>query len=484
MIETITLPLNADYICEDAVLVEKLTQIVTNNKYRMIQLVSPQNTGKSLFFKKIGESLDGKVSILTPTKLLALQQAEKYNSKHMQGRHSDFIGLDYSFDMTATYASAAQAETVENQILIVDEAHKIPSYANFAFQSMFETIEQIKRYHQNKGKVFLVTATPQPIEDMYGILPKIDLSIVIKLVQPRKYVDSLVYIPEDEFIQQATRLIIQNADKGKQIIILKGTSAVEKLTTKLNAIGISSVGIHSKNRTKEGILEVYNKIVNEGTFEAQVLVATSLIDCGISFFDEDIVSLFCEWDNVTMIKQFMGRARKCQPDAYIPFVKLNDFELHNLKRDRDLFVREIIETNKKVIANRIIPEEELENRPTIIRDQHGKLSPSKIATRYYVRNLHDRHILSDIESIKVEYEGYYNRLLSLDDGNDEIIEQCQDYLVSFIDRKLDKQMRDSIISDLNKLGLKGKQFRSLVERCGYRASETKNRKHYTITFDI
>ena len=171
-------------------------------------------------------------------------------------------------------------------------------------------------------------------------------------------------------------------------------------------------------------------------------------------------------------------------NIYIPLVKLSDSDIYHLNKPREEYVNEIIQANKNDIDKRIVTETELEKRPTIVMNSDGKLQPSTVATRYYVRNLHDRHILSNIETIKVEFEGYYNRLLSLDDGSDEIIEQCQSYLVSFIDIKLDKQMRDSIISDLNKLGLKGKQFRSLVERCGYRASETKNRKHYTITFDI
>lgn len=314
------------YLSDDSNLVNLIKTNVSKSK--IILLVSPQGTGKTTLIK---EHFHNAVC-LYPTRMLTNQSDNQIKNTY------------YSIDTLMTWLNRVN---FENYVLFIDEFHKIVQYASYAYQE--QTSKMIELINQEKEKhtpMILTTATPDLIYNCLpdDLLSKIDTIIDIK-TDSKAYISGLVFLQgyysnQNNLInQKVIDLIASNYHRdNKQIALINNTKCCNAITKELNKMGINAVSLNSKNIESKENINTVNDIVTNGVFNADVLIATSWIDTGVSFQDTNISHVYCfigkAWEagDTTLINQFMARTRKSNPILFI-----TKPEVTNTRYERLLF---------------------------------------------------------------------------------------------------------------------------------------------------
>jgi hypothetical protein len=117
-----------------------------------------------------------------------------------------------------------------------------------------------------------------------------------------------------------------NDNNSMQILLINDKEAVKRLTDYFNGLPtpINAIGITSQNRDSGSEEErVFKELTKNNPIDYNVLIATSWIDVGINFVNENVTDIYCLLDNeyvlgdCTLIWQIMARARNCNPVLYI-----------------------------------------------------------------------------------------------------------------------------------------------------------------------
>lgn len=484
MMNKIRLQLNSKYISEDVQLVEKISEIIQRDDCRCIVLQSPQGSGKNEFFNSLGLSF----SILEPTKMLTEQQQKKYGGEILTGFDDTYIGEDV--EIKATFASSNKAEASTNKLLIVDEAHKVLDYSNFAFDTALVTLETIVSFIKNKGKVILMSATPEPIieaiNDLYNKFIPLDYWVEVVPRINEIYLSKLVVVPSNISFK---KFILENElskREGKHVALIDTKDNLKKITEELINEGRSAVGITSENKEYSDIKIDYEKIVNEGMLSKDILNATSFIDCGINLYNEDIKHLYCMAYNIASTKQFFCRARSSKPVGYIQIRQLKNIDMIQIEMGKDRLYTELLnhaEYCLRQYKSGIMAEAMVLDVVGIVQSRTKGVIVSRLAIKHYIREMFDKLSLSTFEHIKDTLKGYYEEieLYSQEQKQERLIAQAQELLKSYEDRPLFKAERHVILEKLNSMGITGKLFKTMVEKCGYEVTHTPKKDRYNIT---
>lgn len=481
--EKIEFQLKGKYINEDAEVVTAIREILVRKDCKCAIIQSPQGTGKNEFLN----SFDFNYSLIEPTRMLTEQQHKKYGGLKLIGFEDEYLGYDTS--IKSTFASAIKAEASNNSILVVDEAHKILDYAGFAYDTAIATIEVIISFTSGKKKVILLTATPEPIielfENMKGRLPEINYWIQIKARQLSPYLSKLVVIPHSVIFKKYILESQLKNNTGKQVGLINTKDNLRFITDGLISKERNAIGISSDNRDNDGIKPFYDVIVNSGRLTHDILNATSFIDCGINLYDDDITDMYCMGYNIASIKQFFCRARNSKPIGHIQIRALNDIELSQIRMGKEALFNELYNYAKisyEYYKKGLLPESTLKQITGIVESRVRGYIGSRLAIRQYMRDLYDRYKLSTFESISEVMEGYYEsiELFSPEKNKQELISRAVEYLEKYIGLRLFQDERQTIIDGLNAIGVEGKSFKPMVEKCGYEVTHAPNKEWYKI----
>ncbi len=290
-IKTIELSLKTQYINEDHELVKEVLKIVTRDDCRLLVIKSMQGTGKNEFL----EEHFSKKAITYPSRLLRDQQHMKYGGSKQTGLEENYLGLGE--EIKSTFASSITLKSSDNNIMVVDEAHKLLDYSNFAIDSVYSTVQVLTHFVQDRDKnkkVIMITATPEPLLEFFDNIettfPPIDYYIVINSKQKRTYLKKLFVFPETEPIKFVNYIKdMQSSKKGKHIGLIDKTVNIEKINEELlknnkNVLGISSKLLDKINGDPE-VIKYFNSMSVTELLTHDILNATSLIDCGLNFND-------------------------------------------------------------------------------------------------------------------------------------------------------------------------------------------------------
>jgi hypothetical protein len=344
---------NYCYLSED----NNLIKLIKNNvkSCKIILLVAPQGSGKTTLIKD-NFHLAG---CLYPTRMLTDQIDNKIKNTY------------FSIDDLTSWLNTH--EDMQNNLLFIDEFHKIIQYSKYAYN---EQTAKILKLLEDRGErpLILSTATPELI---YYCLPddllhKIDLIIDVK-TNHESYINGLVLLEDCyyysnnadkyyfNFDKVVDLILSNNSGNNKQIVLINSKASCKTLENKLNdtglkAVSITSLDIHDDKTTKK---EEINNIVFNGSFNADVLITTSWIDTGISFKDKTINNIYCfigsSWDkgDLTLIKQFTARTRKSKPTLFTTIPELDNTREYKFLFNHLINENDTLDNIDQTINNRI-----------------------------------------------------------------------------------------------------------------------------------
>lgn len=315
--------LKTDYISQDKELLQLINETVA--EYKVTLLVAPQGTGKSYFFQKT-TSKEPNI-IISPTRALA----DQYYA-NSRGRFDELLYYSNTFVGSKKFT---EINTDEIKYLIIDEIHKAVQYSSFAYSQTLSIMRSFEHFYRQGTPIILVTATPELLSCLEGYPIYDNIGAKIEITTDKKYIQELRIMDNysDEKIKGLVEQNYRMDPESMQIVLINSTKSVEKVSKDLNDKGIKSIGITSKNRRdEEEIQNAFNQLTNNELLDYSVVLATSWLDVGINFLNENITDIYCIFDDIyskgdfTLLWQFMARARKSKPKFYITEPRLSERE--------------------------------------------------------------------------------------------------------------------------------------------------------------
>lgn len=368
--------------------------------------------------------------------------------------------------------------------IIADEFHYINS-DSFTGKTQLAYNKLVKESHLDSIHIFISATFDRELKK--GIKKELDrrnkgcFGTAVKKLHEyssgRDYTYLKPHIYSDE--QLLINRIIEDKSDDKWLIFKNNIEKGKELQKKLLENNIDTVFIYSNCKEKRAKQELDNIIRNE-KFECKVLLATSCLDNGINLKNEKIKNIvFDAWNWKTTLIQSIGRIRfKSFDEAY-------SINLYLHRKDRQQIhgkIQNLKNNIKQIELLKDDPEEfkkkynrNLSNLPKYIYlDGDNNYKYDEIS--YY--NLQKE--LSDMERMKSNYTKniYTNRCLSelglrknaknivevidLDEiQENKNINDLDVYLNSILDKPLDKQHQQELISKLNIRDNRNREVKSI-----------------------
>lgn len=249
-----------------------------------------------------------------------------------------------------TYAAVTQKTMLDFKdaymksfdLIVCDEIHNLVKYSaysgglQYAIRLLFN--DEIKY----NGKILMMTATPQYIENLQQRYPQINTYYPINLMDDPE-IHRLTTFEFDTIrhysqIEHVLRMIRDNKEFEYGTKVLIYTSQVKtmlKIQEIMFNLELDSTVIHSMNHDREmskETLERRKKILEEGIFEGDVLIINSSMETGINLKAcNNFKYVIVNSSNIVEITQSRGRVRddiKClytRIDEDRPFSFIDDY---------------------------------------------------------------------------------------------------------------------------------------------------------------
>lgn len=249
-----------------------------------------------------------------------------------------------------TYAAVTQKTMLDFKdaymksfdLIVCDEIHNLVKYSaysgglQYAIRLLFN--DEIKY----NGKILMMTATPQYIENLQQRYPQINTYYPINLMDDPE-IHRLTTFEFDTIrhysqIEHVLRMIRDNKEFEYGTKVLIYTSQVKtmlKIQEIMFNLELDSTVIHSMNHDREmskETLERRKKILEEGIFEGDVLIINSSMETGINLKAcNNFKYVIVNSSNIVEITQSRGRVRddiKClytRIDDDRPFSFIDDY---------------------------------------------------------------------------------------------------------------------------------------------------------------
>lgn len=126
------------------------------------------------------------------------------------------------------------------------------------------------------------------------------------------------YISDEELLPA----IEETPDTEKWLIFVSDSAQGYTLESKLHSLGIDVVFLSRRTVTKEAdVKSQYNQIVEKGMFSCQVLIATSVMDCGVSITDTAVKHIAVSQSDKVTFLQMLGRRRLADEESVCLYIK-------------------------------------------------------------------------------------------------------------------------------------------------------------------
>ena len=423
-LKNMNLKLNADYISNDEIVKKQVMEAIEMND--VILLVAPQGTGKSEFLKSLTRYTK---LFISPTISTAQQVEDSTDSVVTRGRSIYTFSISGAIDRfndpltditSSTFGSADgivnNALVDDYDVLIVDEVHKLVQYSTFGYNNISSAINTIKEFIERGKKVIFTTATANL---MYCLtesedFPKVDIAINIEV--DKSYISECIVLNKEsrELNKTLENLIIENKEENNfQIVLYNSRDGIKRIAHALQKEDINALSVNADEYQKNGDKQKLVKDFKVGIYHGySVLLATSWIDVGLNFNGDNITHLYCIFDSyysngdLTIIKQFMARARNSYPKLYINkpelspqekvlFDRILDKDESTVKYDLEKLAYEIIENYEK--GN--IREIECNHYYGLYQKSINEYDFSMITLNYQLEKIYEKiRLLSDLET--------------------------------------------------------------------------------------
>lgn len=131
-------------------------------------------------------------------------------------------------------------------------------------------------------------------------------------------------------------------DNGKWLIFVDSRKKGEEMAKSLNDLEVEAVFIDAKSKKDGEQLEVVDNIVKEEKFVQKVVVATSVMDNGISIHDIELRNMVIIADTKEEFIQMLGRKRRSKLEAP------GKLKLYILQRKKEDFIRRKNGVDKRI----------------------------------------------------------------------------------------------------------------------------------------
>lgn len=110
--------------------------------------------------------------------------------------------------------------------------------------------------------------------------------------------------------------------EDKWLVFVNDSDDGQKLSDALGALGVSSVFIDSETKSghDQKAKEIYAEIVESETYSCQVLVTTSLMECGVTLKDLKIKNIVISQSSKASFLQMLGRVRRQSDEERIRLI--------------------------------------------------------------------------------------------------------------------------------------------------------------------
>lgn len=311
-----------------------------------------------------------------------------------------------------TYAAVTQKTMLDFKdtymksfdLIVCDEIHNLVKYSaysgglQYAIRLLFN--DEIKY----NGKILMMTATPQYIENLQQRYPQINTYYPINLMDDPE-IHRLTTFEFDTIrhysqIEHVLRMIRDNKEFEYGTKVLIYTSQVKtmlKIQEIMFNLELDSTVIHSMNHDREmskETLERRKKILEEGIFEGDVLIINSSMETGINLKAcNNFKYVIVNSSNIVEITQSRGRVRddiKClytRIDDDRPFSFIDDYVgVELIKEDFMALFKDLKDKNNNHWGIKRIKSELSKNGYEVTQ---ARRSVNRKQSMYYTINLKD-----------------------------------------------------------------------------------------------
>lgn len=249
-----------------------------------------------------------------------------------------------------TYAAVTQKTMLDFKdaymksfdLIVCDEIHNLVKYSAYSGELQYAIRLLFNDEIKYNGKILMMTATPQYIENLQQRYPQINTYYPINLMDDPE-IHRLTTFEFDTIkhysqIEHVLRMIRDNKEFEYGTKVLIYTSQVKtmlKIQEIMFNLELDSTVIHSMNHDREmskETLERRKKILEEGIFEGDVLIINSSMETGINLKAcNNFKYVIVNSSNIVEITQSRGRVRddiKClytRIDDDRPFSFIDDY---------------------------------------------------------------------------------------------------------------------------------------------------------------
>ena len=227
-------------------------------------------------------------------------------------------------------------------LIVCDEIHNLVKYSSYSQELKYAIRLLFNDEIQYNGKILMMTATPQYIENLQQRYPQINTYYPINLMDDPE-IHRLTTFEFDTIkhysqIEHVLRMIRDNKEFEYGTKVLIYTSQVKtmlRIQEIMFNLELDSTVIHSMNHDREmskETLERRKKILEEGIFEGDVLIINSSMETGINLKAcNNFKYVIVNSSNIVEITQSRGRVRddiKClytRIDDDRPFSFIDDY---------------------------------------------------------------------------------------------------------------------------------------------------------------
>lgn len=169
------------------------------------------------------------------------------------------------------------------------------------------------------------------------------------------YISNVQYYSNDEIILNKIVTDIKENPSSKWVVFVPTKSMGQEWRKKIKETSAECscvfISADSRKNNKEA-KEEFSRIVNTGTFNSKVLIATSTLDNGINIRDSNIKNIVIDFFDETEFLQMLGRIRVCKEDEINLFIR--KYSVENLKEKLTKTVKKLL---KILILDTMSPEE-------------------------------------------------------------------------------------------------------------------------------
>ena len=296
---------------------------------------APTGSGKSTFISKIvnyAKSRNEEVLVLVHRSLLCSQHKRRLpflTNSIWKNVHDDLSLKLTSFfkDVNLTIMTYQELWANQNRLdfsrfkwVVLDEAHFFHSDALFN-ESADALLKKIPVWFCRAQRIYM-TATPGAVlEDIVRVEQQNPIRCsgtrscsregcgqILMYDFPNHF--SGLHLRYFRKIQEIVRLVLSHPeDKFLIFVSVREEIATDLAISYVSALRAAGIEVAYLDSTKKNS-DVWNKLAEENTFSARVLVATSVIDAGINILDDSLRHIVLETTNKTEFIQMIGRKRR------------------------------------------------------------------------------------------------------------------------------------------------------------------------------